>query len=1120
MENYFSEIQKKLRLFILQEKRKTGLEKLFLFLIILFGFFFVLTGIESLVHFNSSARTIIFICSASGILISGGAFILFPFIKDLRDYSNPDYVSAAKTVGDNFPEIKDELANAIQLLQEHNSGYSESLIDAAFKSVFLKSKQLNFGSIVNFNKAKKFFHSSLASFFVLLIFFLIFPGFGSAAYRLINFRTSFEAPPKFVFYISPGNKEITKGDNVSIKIRVAGKQPEEIILSTKSEEQTEFIEKKLFPDSGGVFNYEAISLKSSIEYFASAENISSDIYKISVLNRPVISLLDVTITPPAYSKLPATALRDNGNISTLPGSKINIAVNSSRELYKAFIEFNDSTRKELSVNDKKASTEFLILKELDYKIIIHDKQNFANANPITYSIKLLTDNSPSIELLSPTGDIILGSENRVQLISRISDDYGFSKLNLNYRLTTSKYRSPEEKFSQISIPLSSQNKEDDIYYTWDLSTLYLAEGDALVYYLEIFDNDNVRGPKSARTKEMVLMVPSMDELFKSAEKDQNNAEKELTETFKEADKLQDELKKISDDLKQNRRDITWQEKERIDKAAENFEKLGDKLKDVSQKMNEMQKDLMKNNLLSKETMDKYNELQNLLDQFNSDELKEAFKKMQDALKGMMRDNVQMSLEDLKANEERIKNSIERTLNLLKRIQVEQKIDELLKRTENLAQKLDELKNKTENKNLNDSQNRDELSQRQNDASENIKQLDREMNDLAKKMSDLKEMPKETMDKIQAEFDKQNNEELSDETKKFLQQMQKQNALQNQKKLSSNMNKMMQQFKSLKEQMQQMNQMKTFYDMVKILDDLLTLSKDQEKLKNKTAQMNFQSSELNKTAQQQNEMQSELGKILQNMNSLSQKTFAITPEMGNSLGKAFSEMQQAQNAMQNQNPRLAENKQTSSMQYLNETASLMKGAMDQMMKGGSGGGSGMMGMMQQLQQMAQQQMSLNQMTQSLKNGQMTQQMMAQMQRLAQQQELIRKSLEQLNQEAKESGQSKKIPANLDKILDEMKEVVTNLHSEKVDDNLVKQQKKILSKLLDAQRSLNERDYEKERKSNSGQNSTRVSPPELILSTEEGKNKLRDELQKAIKEGYKKDYEDLIRKYFEALEKNTK
>jgi len=188
----------------------------------------------------------------------------------------------------------------------------------------------------------------------------------------------------------------------------------------------------------------------------------------------------------------------------------------------------------------------------------------------------------------------------------------------------------------------------------------------------------------------------------------------------------------------------------------------------------------------------------------------------------------------------------------------------------------------------------------------------------------------------------------------------------------------------------------------------------------------------------------------------------------------------------------------------------------MMSGAQGGG--MMGLMQQLQQLGQQQMNLNQLTQMLNQGQLSQEMMAQMQRLAQQQEAIRKSLEQLNQEAQEAGQSKRIAANLQKIINEMKEVVTNLQSNKVNNDIVKQQERILSKLLDAQTSLNERDYQKDRKSIAGKEFSRNSPPDLILNTDEGKNKLKDELMKAIREGYKKDYEDLIRKYFEVLEKS--
>jgi hypothetical protein len=93
----------------------------------------------------------------------------------------------------------------------------------------------------------------------------------------------------------------------------------------------------------------------------------------------------------------------------------------------------------------------------------------------------------------------------------------------------------------------------------------------------------------------------------------------------------------------------------------------------------------------------------------------------------------------------------------------------------------------------------------------------------------------------------------------------------------------------------------------------------------------------------------------------------------------------------------------------------------------------------------------------------------------------------------------------------------LLTERLDDKLVQKQEQILSKLLDAQRSINERDFEKKRKSNTGENFVRQSPSDINLSSDEGKEKLKDELNKAVQEGYAKDYEKLILKYYEAIQK---
>ncbi len=44
----------------------------------------------------------------------------------------------------------------------------------------------------------------------------------------------------------------------------------------------------------------------------------------------------------------------------------------------------------------------------------------------------------------------------------------------------------------------------------------------------------------------------------------------------------------------------------------------------------------------------------------------------------------------------------------------------------------------------------------------------------------------------------------------------------------------------------------------------------------------------------------------------------------------------------------------------------------------------------------------------------------------------------------------------------------------------------------------------------------SPAAIDLTSQEGRNRLRRDLQKTLEEGYTRDYEELIKRYFEVLE----
>jgi len=1093
--------------------------------------FLSFTFLELIGHLNSTVRTVFFFLF---LMHSIGAFLflfLLPLARYLKIFSHTNYYNTADKVGKNFPEIKDDLLNAMQLVSEKDSNtfYSNTLINAAFTEIYNRTKNIKFESIVDFKKGKQLlaYTVGIAAVFLLLIFTV--PGMHAASNRLINFNKEFIPPAKFYFIIEPGNLQVTKGENVLITVKVKGQKPSGVNLAIKDNDQTGFETERLYPDSLGNYNFERKAVRNSFKYYAEAENIKSSEFSIEVIDRPVIKTFEIAVTPPSYSGLPQIKQKDNGNITALTGSVVNVYLSSTKKLRKSELVMLDTLNQKntlekiglsLTSAGEKAEGKFRIKKDSEYKIVLTDEAGNQNLSPIVYSIKALPDLYPSIDIISPNRNVSLANDNRLPLYLKVADDYGFSKLLLFFRLSASKYEMPQKDFKSLEISFDKKLKETDISYVWNLSPLNLAVEDVITYYLEIYDNDNVSGPKGTKSSLFTVRVPSLDEILAKAEDAQSQAEEDLTSTLKEAEELKRTLEKIDQDLKKDKRDLTWEEKEKIQKSLDKFEELQQKTDEVSRQLEKMQQELQQNNLLSKETLEKYMELQELMEQLTSEELRKAMEQMQKMLQSMNRQQAQDAMQNFKMDEERFQKSIERTINLLKRIQIEQKVDELVKRTENLSEKQKELQEQSNKNNLDDQKTREQLAEKQDEVTKEFEKIDDEMEKLSEKMETFKDMPKEELDKIIEESEKQDNTELSKEASENLMQSQQQSALQKQQQLKQNSQQMNKNLEQLQQSIRQNNQIQTFTDMMKILDNILTLSGQEENLKRESENLDYNSSAFNQNAEKQSSIQKNLDNILKQMSELSQKTFAITPEMGKSLGDAKREMMKSIQAMQNRNGNMASQSQAEAMKSLNEAATYMKGSMDAMMQGSGQGG--MMSLMQQLQMLSQQQMNLNNLTQMLQQGEqgkLSPQQQSQLQRLAQQQELIRKSIQQLNKEAKESGISKKIPSSLENIMKEMREVVTDMNTEKLDDNLIQKQERILSRMLDAQRSINERDFEKKRESQTGENIVRESPDELNLSSEKGKDKLRDELNRTVREGYLKDYEILIRRYFEALQKEN-
>jgi small-conductance mechanosensitive channel len=238
---------------------------------------------------------------------------------------------------------------------------------------------------------------------------------------------------------------------------------------------------------------------------------------------------------------------------------------------------------------------------------------------------------------------------------------------------------------------------------------------------------------------------------------------------------------------------------------------------------------------------------------------------------------------------------------------------------------------------------------------------------------------------------------------------------------------------------------------------------------------------------------------------------VNNNIGKSLGLAIKKMNVAISALEARNLYLLKLQQKETLRALNRTAILLYQSLSALSQSSSA--TGLSQLLQQLQQLSQQQQQLNQATQQLfegKQGLSAQQ--ALLASLAAQQRALQEAIQEL---AQRIGTRRDILGRVDQLGQEMEKVAQDLQRQQMTPQTTERQRRILSRLLDAQRSLRKAGFSQKRESQVGQE--QIHPRSISLPSDFGEreNLLRYELQKALKQGYPREYEELLIKYFEAL-----
>jgi hypothetical protein len=1166
----YNSLVQRLQKVIRKQKLYDNIYLIFTVLAVFLISFSLVSLVEFFIHSDENTRRVLFYIPFLFSIICA----VFFYIKTNKTKSseNNKLIEISKKVGSFFPQIKDKLTNAIQIFSQisNSKGISVDLAHHQLNNISDKTNDYNFEEVIETKRYKKIFLilflvsiASISTFIVPNI------ALNNAFDRVLNYNQSYIPSPNFEIFIEKDKYQVMRGEDFSIRIRSKGAAPESITLLIKEENQDKFENVEIKKSQNGEYLYKINSIKNSLAFYGSTPWYNSDVQtkvaNVEVTERPNLVKLNGSLNYPSYTgEKPRIFDINTADLVALNGSYANFNLEANKGLKSAELIFvtqlqDTAETTQLNYDTLSFNVEVNIAKGRMrltrsgyYYFSLTDSNNINNINPIKYSVIVTNDNNPKIDLLYPKDNVKLTENALVQIDAEISDDYGFTKLNLNYKLLKSLYTEPDLDYRTQEILIKKNKKEQIATYIFDMNEIGITPEDEYEFYLEIFDNDIVNGPKSAKTRTIKLKLPSLDEVIESSEKAQEEIEKDLAEVIKETTELQKEIEEFKQDLRKDakKQEMNYEQKKQAKDIAkkqkdisENIDKLQKKISKTAQEMNE-------NKVLSPETLEKFMKLQDLLNQVDIPQLKQMQEKMNKELEKMTPDEMQKALENMKFDEEQFKKSIERSMKILERMKAEQKTDAIKKMGEKLEKDLQNLEKET-SKSKNEETNK-QLEKKQNKLLDDFKKLDEQMSDLEKMLSKQDDMPQDKLNEAKDALNKENTQQQMQQSQQNLSQNKNSEAQQNQQNAKQNMSKFNQKMSELKQEMENKVSRETLNAMKKSVQDMLNLSKKQEQLKNQTNASNYNSNQLPEINNEQGNLKESLERVAKNLTELSEKSFAVTPQMGQQIGKAMAQMQNAMNQLAERNTRQAGKSQQESMARMNNAIGQMQESIGQMQgqgkgkgkgKGqgkGSGGSSpgmsnspGGSGFMQQLQQAAaQQQMinnSLKKMMQKGQNGKEGSegqgdgksqlQKQAEYGRLKGEQGNAKKTLEDLAEEQKEyAKQSGKKTPDLKEIAKEMQEVMSDIESGNITPETLERQEKILSRLLDATRATNERDYEKKREAKSGTQYS-LDSPEALEFEEYLKTLSEDELRNSLKLDYSKDIKDLIRSYFDKLNKGN-
>ena len=511
------------------------------------GFAILLTGVIGLLVGEAIVDWLMPLPSAVRIaLLTVGAgvigYLLYKYlVQPLR--ASLTLRDVALNVERNHPDLEDRLVSAIEFGNRESADPIEAhMLQRLLTDTLERVKGIDFRATIDHSRTRK--HVGIAALVIVgcCVLSLLFPV--EIRTSLLRVLVPWEKTDPILttkLTVEPGDARILRGKSLPIHVTVTGKSAEKVVLTygsigeqNVSASEIKTVEQQINmlpnPDDKRGFAYEIFNIAAGMEYYITANEVTSERYTVEVFEMPKVTEISVAYTYPDYTGLKPVVQTGTGDIQAVVGTQAEIKLTTNKAIQTASIAISNSdndlpradSQQLIAISGNTLTTSIDVVQDGTYTIELLCIDGFNNEIPIEYMIKAIPDAVPEVVIKEPGRDVKATKLGEVEIIAEATDDYGVAELKLMYRVGSDELQELVMESSVSTSIVDSGSATDsrpvaDSIYTFYLEEFDVEPGDVISYYAHATDNNTRTGPGEASSDIYFIEIRPFNENFHEGE---------------------------------------------------------------------------------------------------------------------------------------------------------------------------------------------------------------------------------------------------------------------------------------------------------------------------------------------------------------------------------------------------------------------------------------------------------------------------------------------------------------------------------------------------------------------------------------------------------------------------